>query len=943
MLTFVGYIHEGGSRGPSYRVGLVAGLIGVLATGVAGAQGADPTGTQALADAGANKTPATGSQQDALAEVVVTGSYLRNVKQQDMASPVVTVDQEQLNRTGVVTLGDLTRYVPQNVGSVGGIQDLAKGGIDSRDARSANLRGLGSAATLVLLNGRRVVPYEGYVNLDSLTPTIAINRVETVLDGASATYGADAVAGVVNVITNDRFEGFQTSAQYTHVADSPEEQFQAMWGSRGERSRVVVAGSFSEISNLQNADRTVSNFYNPSGGSGAHPGSFTMTSRPRTATGGDVIIDGHDYSTLYDTYKNASGVLSVVDPGCGSAATKSIFTPAAAGPGWGLGSCVFSFQAQNPIRPKSKNTLLHSDASYDLTDQHQLFFEAGYYHQDSDRYGVPSYAQNHNGATGPIMPATNPYNPFGVPVVFTGRAVGSEGFDGTNYNVQRDHVDQLQAVLGVKGRIADDWHYTADLTWSQASVTHGDHDTDMNLFQAALNGYGGPNCNYRWNGPGVGATPGVGSCYYLSPFAKDDLTQNPALIYNIQANELAYSRMRYLIGDAVVDGVLWDLPGGPIAAALGVQVRHEEQSQSFSDLYQSGFGGFNGPSHDTQGGRTVKSVFTEWNFPILASLNADLAVRHEDYGQFQTTDPKIAARWKVVPWLSLRASWSKAFQAPTIANSTAAQISTNVVNITDPLAGTTVFRSVIALGNPALKPQTANVYNLGLTVLPTSDSAVSVDYWRYKYDNQIETQNPQAVINATPDSSQVVRDQNGVAQTIYVLTFNAPSGTQTSGIDVDAHYAINWLGNRFTLRDTLSYLLKYDIDTGTLVYDGVGRRNNSTTSPLTAAAAPRYRNVFGLEWGHGGHSASATLRYVSGIEDDYNIPVMATTSARVASWTVLDLQYAYAFGADERYRATLGMINAANRAPPTAKYTGYLSSLADPFGRQSYIRLDARF
>ena len=96
-----------------------------------------------------------------------------------------------------------------------------------------------------------------------------------------------------------------------------------------------------------------------------------------------------------------------------SKSARSVFTPAASGPGWGLGTCAFSFQAQNPIRPKSRNTLLHTDASYDLVDSHQLFFEAGFYHQDSDRFGVPSYAQNHNGATGPIVPAANPYNPFG--------------------------------------------------------------------------------------------------------------------------------------------------------------------------------------------------------------------------------------------------------------------------------------------------------------------------------------------------------------------------------------------------------------------------------------------------------------------------------------------------------------------------------------------------
>jgi iron complex outermembrane receptor protein len=296
-----------------------------------------------------------------------------------------------------------------------------------------------------------------------------------------------------------------------------------------------------------------------------------------------------------------------------------------------------------------------------------------------------------------------------------------------------------------------------------------------------------------------------------------------------------------------------------------------------------------------------------------------------------------------MPWLSLRGSWSKAFQAPTLDNSTGAQIGNNVVNIRDPVKGDTVFRSVIIFGNPALEPQTAKVSNFGFTVLPVERASVSLDYWRYKYNNQIATQNAQAVINADPNGPQVIRDQSGQAQSIYTFTFNAPSGTQTAGLDFDTSYRFDWGASTFTVRDTLSYLVKYDIDTGTLVYDGVGRRNNTTTSPASAAAAPKYRNVFGVDWARGPQVASITTRYVSGVMDDYNIAITATTSARVASWTVFDMQYAYGFGSDERYRLTLGAINAFDREPPTAKYTGYLSSLADPYGRQAYLRLDARF
>jgi iron complex outermembrane receptor protein len=152
-------------------------------------------------------TPHNAATASTGADIIVTGSYLSNVRQEDRASPVVAVNQQQIAKTGITALGDLTKYIPQNIGSTGGIQDLAKGGADSRDTRSANLRGLGSGATLVLLNGRRVVPLDGYVNLNSLTPDIAIARVDTVLDGASSTYGADAVAGVVNIITDTHFRG----------------------------------------------------------------------------------------------------------------------------------------------------------------------------------------------------------------------------------------------------------------------------------------------------------------------------------------------------------------------------------------------------------------------------------------------------------------------------------------------------------------------------------------------------------------------------------------------------------------------------------------------------------------------------------------------------------------------------------------------------------------
>jgi len=878
--------------------------------------------------------------------VVVTGTLLKR-KQEDMATPVISTDSEQLQQTGTLNLGDISKFIPQNIGSTGGVQDLQKGGTDGHDARSANLRGLGAGATLVLLNGRRVVPSEGFVNLNSLIPTIAVQRVETVLGGASATYGADAVAGVINVITDKHFEGFDATSQYTNLADANDYQVQARIGAGGQKFHTVVSLAFTHVDRLQNGDRRITNFFNGSSGTGANPGTFTMTARPRTASGGDVVINGHDYSTLYDSFKSSTGSLTVVDPECGSAATGSIYTPTANAPGFGLGSCTFSYQAQNPLRPGSNSMLAHMDAEYDLTDDQQLYFEFAGYHQDSERWGVPSFAQNHNAGPGPIVPANNPYNPFGVPVQFSGRAIGSSGFSGINYKIERDEIMQIHTVVGSSGKVSflPGWNYDANATWSRASVYVKDKDTDMNLFQDALNGYGGPNCNIRWNGPGPGAVAGAGNCLWLSPFGKDDQTQDQSLIFNIQDNVFSNVIRDYQIGELTLNGPLFDVPGGTVELAVGAQYRREFYSQMFSDLTESGFGAFSGPSKDLYLNRSVRSLFAEADIPLLKDLDIDVAARYENYGEFHNITPKVEANYKAIPGLlSLRGSYSTAFQAPAIQSTSNTAIASGVGQVTDPLTGITTFRTIITQGNPNLQPQKDTALNFGLTVTPIDHLSLSADYWSYEYQNQILTQNAQAVINSAPNGSQVVRDSNGVAQTILVLQFNAPSGTQTSGVDLSGTYVIeDVLGGTVALSDTLTYLTAYDVDTGSAVYNGIGRRNATTTSPASSSAAPRIRNLLDGSWTYDIHSFNVDWRYSSSLYDDYNLPLTTRPTTKIAAWSVVDWQYRILLGENSHYEVDVGMLDAFNSAPGFAQFTGYLPSVSDALGRQTYIRLGVHF
>jgi len=571
---------------------------------------------------------------------------------------------------------------------------------------------------------------------------------------------------------------------------------------------------------------------------------------------------------------------------------------------------------------------------------------------------VPSYAQNAGNAT---MPVNNPFNPFGVPIVFFGRAIGAEGFPGGyDHRVMRDTVDQQHYVLGARGKLFASWKYTANLSYSASHTIARDRDTDMNLFQAALNGFGGPNCNTRFNGAGAGAAAGTGSCLYYSPLEGDLSKMDPSLIYNLQSDVYSDYKREYYLAEGVVNGRLATIAGHGLDVAFGGQYRRETSTATYSDLLLSGFGGFLGKHLNTDFRRTVKSGFVEANYEAIDGLNINVAARYEDYGGFHTTAPKAAINWRILPQISLRGSISRAFQAPSIVNGSNGLISTGVVNVTDPTKtpADTSFRAVQTFGNPSLKPQTADIYNIGATFLPVSHARLSVDYWHYQYKNQIQTQGAQAVVNADPFGSQVIRDANGLIQAVIVTSFNAPSGTTTSGIDIAGSYDFDVGPVDVNLRENLTYLLRYDIDIGSttpgaksVVYNGVGFRNQFNQSPGSAAAAPRWRAVTGADFIYGRHTLSATWRYTSGVFDDQGFSlntggtgaVIPTVTSRIRAFSVYDFQYGLHFGSADRYELSLGVLNAFNTAPGFARGNGYLPSIADPFGRQVYARVSVKF
>jgi len=877
-------------------------------------------------------------------EVIVTGSYLRVARQADLASPTQVLDADALARTGAPGLDRIINNETANLGSVGGVQDLDGGGQDNRASRSANLRGLGPASTLVLLNGRRVASQESdalgnnYVNLASLVPMLDIERVETVLDGASALYGSDAIAGVINIITNDKFEGLATNVQYTHIEDAPGYVAQLKVGGGGERIHTVASLSYEFQDNLQNADREVTNFSNTSGSS--QPGNFTLSARPRTASGGDVIIDNGvngpiNYSQLYDQRVAATGnpLVQVADPHCTVAGTGGIFAPRTAGAQFPDGACRFSFQAQNPIKPESKLLLGHLTSTYDLSDDHELFLETRYYRQSARRFGVASVPLS-NGS--PVVPATNPFNPFGVNVTFSGRVLGVNA----DYLVQKPDITGTHVVLGARGDISDRWGYSTDVIYSEDVADTSNLDTDLLLLQHALNGFGGPDCRITFTGPAASEQPGQGNCVYFSPFGADQLNNDPRAMYNLRSPTETRSEVGHQLAEFVINGELFDLPAGPLGIAFGAQHRQEKIDARFDDFIQSGRAGFAGKSLSGTGDRTVTGAFVELGVPVLTSLDVQLAARYEDYGKFTTTDPKVGLNWRATDRFSLRASGSTAFRAPALSQSASAAVTSGVGQTRDPLdpTDTGTFRVINRINNPNLRPEESSNFNVGFTWEAIDQLSLSADYWSFKFQDQIAAESADQVLLRDPNGPQAIRDQFGRLLGVNVGYFNSGE-TETAGVDLKLDYRFELFGaHTFLIQNNLTWVERYEVQVGPgqPVVDGVGRRNSNNPGFPT----PQWRDNLTVGWEYDRSSASVTMRYTDAVLDDVFLPITATPVNEIGSWTVFDLQFQQRFGADEKTRLTIGAVNAFDRAPPTATFTGYLSGLADALGRQAYLRIE---
>lgn len=876
-------------------------------------------GTEKVARQDVTQSPAlsTATQEEsppAKDDIVVTGTLIR---QSTLPSPISVIDQKTLSGRGITNASDLVRVLPANAGSEAQIDQLNQP-LTSGTAQF-NLRNLGLGSTLVLVNSRRqtlsaVAATDGstFTDINSIMPLIALQRVEVVKDGAAATYGSDAVAGVVNFITRKSVDRPEISSRVNFMDGARQIDVEGIAGFRLGGGDLVVAGSYYESTRLATYERSFSRartFGRPSWhsvSSFGQPGSYFVPSLNRFAPDPDCTN-----AAFPDSYKNSPA---------------DTF-------------CRFDFSDFFDLIPKERRAQIFATFNAALTDSINLNLEGGYANTYSVTTSSPSFPIL---AVTPVVPASHPDNPFGEDVRFRGRLLGAA----YGPSIATFNYDTFRLAGGLDGKLGSGWRWSANATYSQQKARYNKPDTIASALNNALNGLGGPGCD-----PATG-TPGVGQCQYYNPFGSAQLgtgTPNSAALID---SLIGYTDLRgkasLFTVDGVVTGDLFDYVGGTIAAAAGVQYRRSTFRHDWGDLVNAGELITIGQAPDFSGSQENISLFGELKIPFGERVEAQISGRYEKYlDSFGNFSPKIAILARPIDEISLRASYGKAFRAPSVFQQVAVQAAQPSVSD----GGTFVFVNTQTFGNPNLRPEKSTNFNIGATFRPVRGLELNVDMYQFDYKDLIVKENAQPIINQavadtlagltnTPAQQRVVRDINGTLQLVRLNFINA-SSVKTRGLDVGGRYTVETGIGTFEANAAWTHISKYDIRLaeGAPVIDGV----NSVNFNNLGRSLPRDRVEYGMSWQSGSHRVTALGHYVCSYENDRT----GITQTHIKPQNTFDLEYNVTLDGvlgQGKTQLSLGVINVTDKNPPLAQLNlGFDPIVHDPRGRIFSIGLNKSF
>jgi outer membrane receptor protein involved in Fe transport len=844
--------------------------------------------------------------------IMVTGSFVRRSENFESPSPLAVLDAGDIESIGAKSIGDITQTLTINTGAENTPDAFTQNA--TAGTSNINLRGLGVASTLILLNNKRQVVTAqnnnggvNFVDTSSLVPMIAINRMEIVKDGASALYGSDAVAGVVNFITKTDYEGAQVSLDYQDGAhgDNKEYTVQGLWGAVGDDSSILAAISYTNRSPLFTRDRRIS--------------------RPQD-----------DASSLGNPGSYFIGPTPFIDPtGCEEfGGLPLLLAPPGTVPGLNVGLCRFDFGNGFSFVPDESRVNAYVKATKQLTDDVEWTTEISSARNRAERGGSPSFPI----LTFPTVPASHPNNVFGQDVSYFGREIGNDAngnaLPGDPANTESDTFRFMTMVQGE----LENGFWEVSYTAARNDFLFTGNDTLGQEFQNALRGFGGQGCDP------IAGVAGEGACEYFNPFATQFTTSpnSQNVIDSFTGRQSIDSKSNLEVAEAFLSTELFEMDGGVAGIAVGVQYRYQDlfqdhDSQSNQDKFAFVIG-----NPDIGGEQDVVAVFGELALPVSDDIDIQIALRYEDYGGTigDTIDPKFAISWRATEDFSLRASVSTSFRAPSIFQRDGG--GTGLNQVSDPITGGQFFAAVRSSGNEELVPEESTAFNVGFSLEPVDDLSIELDYWSFDFTDLIIQESFQAILNAEPQNpDRVVRvgdPLNGPIIRINTTYVNANS-LETSGLDFVANYKIDTDIGTFTPNFSATYILAYDlVDPQAGEIDGVGSRNYNNIGTST----PELKANLGLNWTHDNYSANIFTRYTDSYTDDQND--LREIESQLTWDAQLNIDLGGLFETDAAYILTFGGVNLTDQDPPQV-YTngGFDSKVHDPRGRQVYARLAIEF
>jgi len=831
----------------------------------------------------------------------VTGSRIKRIDA-ETPQPLVRISEADFKATGFSTLGDAMRAIPSIAG-----QSLVTtdGGTSFTPAVSAfNLRGLGNNNTLVLINGRRAAPYAsaGFNGFQTVfdfnsIPTAAIESIEVLKDGASAIYGSDAVAGVVNISLKKNFQGLTTELSFGNTLHTDS----------NERTAFMIAGtSAGKLSIVTTFD------YQQRASMYGHDLAYASESNG-TQYGG---IDQRSTST------EIAGVRGLADRVRFPAGTAMFLTPqtnptlAAAVPGIPL----YNFQEDAGFTPDTRSYGFYMRSNYEFTDKLTGFAEVSFRRSEVKIDSAPSpyvtSQENGDSATGAgIFPRTNPYNPFGQDIVDLRWRMSELG-----NRTQDVTADTSRILRGLEGKLPfSDWTWNGALMYSKNTIDQLSVATSDRLVQNAFNGV-------LLNG----------RVQYANPFGPNSTD----IINYLRIINPNHDEFEVRSADASVSGSIFQMPAGSAALAVGAEARTERIKNIGTALNRDGQIVGGSQASDTYGDRRLYSYYAEVNLPLLKNkpwarnLELQLAARHEDYSDFgQTMKPKFAAIYQPIPEILIRGSYGESFLAPNLAYLyTSQSVSVTAQTLQDPLRPADPRTQVrqVGGGNPDLQPEETTVKYGGLVLQPFArgknplwrELSFGVDYYKFDQTNLIKSLTAAQILANPAFNDLVVRNPPAPGETVgtisHVLTtFQNLSVGHYEGYDVNVRWVLpkKEMGQfRFDLSGT--YLANQDTTTATGAFVDLDGEYSY----------PVFRGTGTVGWTRGNWAASLFVQHIGEYNDNQGI-------GHIAPQTIYNPQVAYKgfWGST----ITLGVRNVFDRDPPRdlsdTKLVNENTNSAEPF------------